>query len=142
MVKQINVFLENQFGRLAEVTENLRRNNIDIRALYIADTTDYGILRMILDKPDEAMKLLTDAGFTVSATSVIAIAIPDVPGTLDTSLALLTTNNISLEYLYAFVGRSSTDAVAVIRVDDSAQTVKLFEENNIKVLSSSEVYGI
>ena len=142
MVKQINVFLENQFGRLAEVTENLRRNNIDIRALYIADTTDYGILRMILDKPDEAMKLLTDAGFTVSATSVIAIAITDVPGTLDTSLALLTTNNISLEYLYAFVGRSSTDAVVVIRVDDSAQTVKLFEENNIKVLSSSEVYGI
>ena len=120
----------------------MRRNNIDIRALYIADTTDYGILRMILDKPDEAMKLLTDAGFTVSATSVIAIAIPDVPGTLDTSLALLTTNIISLEYLYAFVGRSSTDAVVVIRVDDSAQTVKLFEENNIKVLSCSEVYGI
>lgn len=142
MVKQINVFLENQSGRLAEVTEALRQNEIDIRALYIADTTDFGILRMILDKPDEATKVLSEAGFTVSMTSVIAIAIPDVPGTLDRALALLSDNKISLEYLYAFVGRHSTDAVVVIRVDDVEQTLKIFEENKVKVLSASEVYGI
>lgn len=142
LVKQINVFLENQSGRLAEVTRALADNDIDIRALYIADTTDFGILRMILNKPAEAQKVLSDAGFTVSQTPVIALAIPDVPGTLDTALGLLSDSGISLEYLYAFVGRSSSDAVVVIRVDDEEGTLKLFASNGVKVLSAGEVYGI
>lgn len=142
MVKQINVFLENQSGRLAEVTETLAKNKIDIRALYIADTTDFGILRMILDKPQEAQIVLTQAGFTVSSSSVIALAIADVPGTLDAALAVLSKNNISMEYLYAFVGRASSDAVVVIRVDNPEQALKVLHENGVKVLSSEEVYGI
>ena len=77
LVRQINVFLENQSGRLAEVTKTLGDNDIDIRALYIADTTEYGILRMILDKPEKAVDILTQAGFTVSSTPVIALAIAD-----------------------------------------------------------------
>ena len=77
LVRQINVFLENQSGRLAEVTRTLGQNNVDIRALYIADTTEYGILRMILDKPDQAVDILTKAGFTVSSTPVIAIRVSD-----------------------------------------------------------------
>ena len=141
-VKQINVFLENQSGRLAEVTDSLSKANIDIRALYIADTTDFGILRLIVDKPSEALIVLQKAGFTVSQTSVIALAIPDKPGTLDEALAVLTENKISMEYLYAFVGRASSDAVVVIRVDNAEEALDHFHSKGIKVLSPEEVYGI
>ena len=141
-LKQLNVFLENQSGRLAEVTEALSKADIDIRALYIADTTDFGILRLIVDKPSEAVIVLQKAGFTVSQTSVIALAIPDKPGTLDKALAVLSENNISMEYLYAFVGRASSDAVVVIRVDSAEEALNHFHANGIKVLSPEEVYGI
>ncbi|MBO7453241.1 MAG: acetolactate synthase [Clostridiales bacterium] len=141
-VKQINVFLTNQSGRLAEVTDSLAKADIDIRALYIADTTDFGILRLIVDKPSEALIILQKAGFTVSSTAVIALAVPDKPGTLDKALSILTEHNISLEYLYAFVGRQSSDAVIVIRVDNAEEALGYFHENGIKVLSPEEVYGI
>lgn len=142
LVKQISVFLENKSGRLAEVTKTLSENHIDIRALYIADTAEYGILRMIVDKPDEALKLLAAAGFTVSSTNVIAIAVADKPGTLDKSLELLSVNNISVEYLYAFVGRASTDAIVVIRVENPAETVEILQKSGIRVIESREVYGL
>ncbi len=141
-VKQINVFLENQSGRLSEVTEVLSKADIDIRALHIADTTDFGLLRIIVDKPNEALIVLQQAGFTVSKTSVIALAIPDMPGTLNKALTVLSENNISLEYLYAFVGRASSDAVVVIRVDNAEEALEYFHANGIKVLSPEEVYGI
>jgi len=141
-VKQLNVFLENQYGRLAEVTGNLTKANIDIRALYIADTTAFGILRMIVDKPDDAINVMQEAGFAVSLTDVIAIAIPDKPGTLDRALGVLSENEISLEYLYAFVGRASSDAVVVIRVDNYESALKILNDNDVKVLSAEEVYGI
>ncbi len=142
LVKQINVFLENQSGRLAEVTRTLGENNIDIRALYIADTTEYGILRMIVDKPEAAVEILTKADFTVSSTPVIAIAIADKPGTLDHALSVLTEGALSLEYLYAYVGRTSNDAVVVIRVHDPSLALQKLGEAGIRVLSSEEVYGI
>ncbi|SEW16626.1 Uncharacterized conserved protein, contains tandem ACT domains [Ruminococcaceae bacterium KH2T8] len=141
-VKQINVFLENESGRLAEVTAALKKNKIDIRALYIADTTEYGMLRMLVDHPDEAQIILQSLGFTVSQTSVIAVAIPDTPGTLDKVLEILSSNDISLEYLYAFVGRASADAVVVIRVDDNKKALDEFEKAGVKVLDDKEVYGI
>ena len=142
LVRQINVFLENQSGRLAEVTRTLSENDIDIRALYIADTTEYGILRIILDKPEKAVYLLTAAGFTVSSTPVIAIAVADKPGTLDHALSILSEGSISLEYLYAYVGRTSDDAVVVIRVQDPQLALQKLAEAGIRVLSSEEVYGI
>ena len=141
-VKQINVFLENQSGRLSEVTAALSEADIDIRALYIADTADFGILRLIVDKPSEALIVLQKAGFTVSKTSVIALAIPDKPGTLDKALNVLSDNGISLEYLYAFVGRASSDAVVVVRVDNAEEALGYLHESGIKVLSPEEVYGI
>ena len=142
LVRQINVFLENQSGRLAEVTKTLGDNDRDIRALYIADTTEYGILRMILDKPEKAVDILTQAGFTVSSTPVIALAIADKPGTLDHALSILSQGSLSLEYLYAYVGRSSDDAVVVIRVQDPELALTKLEEAGIRVLSSEEVYGV
>ena len=141
LVKQISVFLENKSGRLAEVTRTLRSNRIDIRALYIADTTEYGILRMIVDKPDDAVALLKENGFTVSTTNVIAIAIEDTPGTLDIALEILSDNAISVEYLYAFVGRTNADAIVVIRVENPEKAIDVLEKEKIRVIGSKEVYG-
>ena len=141
-VKQINVFLENEPGRLAEVTAALSEAKIDIRAVYITDSTTYGMLRMIVDQPDEAKIVLMNKGFTVSISHVIAVSLKDVPGTLDKVLKLLSDNSIQLEYLYAFVGRLSTEAVVVLRVDDRVKTMEIFEQNNIPVIDDKEVYGI
>ena len=141
LVKQISVFLENKSGRLAEVTKTLGSNSIDIRALYIADTTEYGILRMIVDQPEKALQALTDSGFTVSSTNVIAIAIEDHPGTLDQALETLSEGSISVDYLYAFVGRSSTDAIVIIRVENPQLALDKLKQTGIRVLSSKEVYG-
>lgn len=141
-VKQINVFLENEPGRLAEVTAALSEAKIDIRAVYITDSTSYGMLRMIVDQPDEAKIVLMNKGFTVSISHVIAVSLKDVPGTLDKVLKLLSDNSIQLEYLYAFVGRLSTEAVVVLRVDDRVKTMEIFEKNSIPVIDDKEVYGI
>lgn len=141
LVKQISVFLENKSGRLAEVTRTLRESSIDIRALYVADTTEYGILRMIVDRPEEALDTLSAQGFTVSATNVIAIAIPDRPGTLDDALEALSDAGISVDYLYAFVGRLSTDAIVIIRVENPQTALEKLEQTGIRVLSCQEVYG-
>ena len=141
-VKQINVFLENEPGRLAEVTAALSEAKIDIRAVYITDSSTYGMLRMIVDQPDEAKIVLMSKGFTVSISHVIAVSLKDVPGTLDKVLRLLSDNNIQLEYLYAFVGRLSTEAVVVLRVDDRTKTLEIFEANKIPVIEDKEVYGI
>ncbi len=141
LVRQISVFLENKSGRLAEVTHILREHQIDIRALYIADTTEYGVLRMLVDRPDDALRVLSDNGFTVNSTNVIAIAIADEPGRLDQALETLTRSSISVEYLYAYVGRLSTDAVVVLRVTDPELALVKLQEAGVRVLSSQEVYG-
>ena len=141
LVKQISVFLENKSGRLAEVTRTLKDQQIDIRALYIADTTEYGILRMIVDQPEKAQEVLSKAGFTVSSTNVIAIAIADRPGTLDDALETLSSGSISVDYLYAFVGRSSDDAIVIIRVENPQLALQKLEEAGVRVLDSKEVYG-
>lgn len=141
LVKQISVFLENKSGRLAEVTRTLGSNNIDIRALYIADTTEYGILRMIVDQPEAAFEVLSANGLTVSTTEVIAIAVADHPGTLDNALEILSEGEISVDYLYAFVGRASTDAIVIIRVEKPLLALTKLEQAGIKVLSTKEVYG-
>ena len=141
-VKQLNILLENEPGRFAEVTSALSEAKIDIRAVYITDSTSYGMIRMLVNQPDEAKIVLQSKGFTVSISHVIAVALKDVPGTLDRVLTVLSDGQIQLEYLYAFVGRASTDAVVVLRVDDREKTLKIFEENDIKVLDDKEVYGI
>jgi hypothetical protein len=142
LVRQISVFLENKSGRLAEVTRTLRDHQIDIRALYIADTTEYGILRMIVDRPEDTVRILSESGFTVNSTNVIAIAIADVPGMLDQALETLSVSGISVDYLYAYVGRASTDAVVVMRVENPDLALTKLQSANVRVLSTKEVYGI
>lgn len=142
LVTQISVFLENKSGRLAEVTRTLSANQIDIRALYIADTTEYGILRMIVDQPVKAQDVLTTQGFTVSATHVIAIAVKNVPGMLDEALEILCEGSISVDYLYAYVGRLEGNAIVIIRVQNPQLALEKLEKAGIRVLSTQEVYGV
>jgi hypothetical protein len=142
LVKQISIFLENKSGRLAEVTRILGTNDIDISALSIADTTDFGILRLIVNKPEKAEEILKDNGFTVSCTSVIAIAVADRPGGLALALDILDREAIGIEYMYAFVGKSSDEALVILRVEDPDRAIESLTRNNVRVLSSSAVYEL
>ena len=116
-IKQISVFIENRHGRLTEFTKLLGKNDIDLIALSIADTTNFGILRAIVSDNDKALKISRDAGFTANLTEVLAVAVPDVPGGLDGVLQLLSDNDIFIEYLYSFVRRVGNDAIIIFRVD-------------------------
>ncbi len=141
-IKQISVFLENKCGRLASVTRTLGNHEINIRAFSIADTTDFGILRLIVNQPEEAYRVLRSEGFTVSITDVIAVQIPDRPGGLADILELMQEAGVNIEYMYAFVEKVSLDALAVFRVESVAAAIKLMRERGIKVLSGSEVYNL
>jgi len=141
-VKQISVFLENKSGRLAKVTDVLGSNNINIRALSIADTSDFGILRLIVNKPDEAYKILKEAGFTVSSTDVIAVEVSDQPGGLASVLKILEAASVNIEYLYAFLEKSSQDALVVFRVEQVDEALKVLESKGINVLKGEEVYQL
>ncbi|MCX7923230.1 MAG: acetolactate synthase [Clostridia bacterium] len=142
LVKQISVFLENKSGRLAEVTKTLGSNNIDISALSIADTTDFGILRLIVNKPELAEGILKESGFTVSCTNVVAIAVADEPGGLAAALEVLDSESIGIEYMYAFVGKTSNQALVILRVEAPEKGIEELTKNNIKVLTSEEVYKL
>ncbi len=133
-IKQISVFLENRAGRLAKVTQVLKEGNVNIRALSIADTSDFGILRMIVDHTDKAYEILKANDFTVSSTDVIAVAIEDKPGGLGKILAVLNNVGINLEYVYAFLGKSGQKAVMICRVERPDDAIKALQKANIQVL--------
>jgi hypothetical protein len=141
-VKQISVFLENKSGWLAEVTGALGENKINIRALSIADTTDFGILRLIVNNPDLAHKILKERGFTVSVTEVIVVEVVDEPGGLADILGILRGVEINIEYLYAFVQKESKAALVVFRVEQLDETIRALQENSIRILSEQEVYTL
>lgn len=137
LIKQISVFVENKEGRLAEITETIAKAGVDIRALSIADTTDFGILRLIVDKPHETEKVLRDSGFTVSVTSVIAVGIDDVPGGFAKPMRVLANAHIDVEYMYAFISRDTKKAYVILRVDDNATATKVLEEAGIVLLDEN-----
>lgn len=141
-VEQISVFLDNKAGRLSEVTDVLAKAGINMSALSIADTTHFGILRLIVNRPDEAEKVLKESGFTVSKTDVLAIAIDDTAGSLAGALRMLTDSGISIEYIYAFVTRKADRAMVVLKIEDEARAVELFKANGVRVLTESEVSGL
>lgn len=143
LVKQVSVFLENKFGRLADVSRILGENSIDIRALSIADTTEYGILRIIVDKPDYAVQVLKEKGFSVRTTEVIAVSVADKPGGLLQTLEVLKNASIPIEYMYAFIGNIEQDkAIVILRVDDTQKAVRTLQENNIEIYPSAKIYNL
>ena len=139
VVKQLSVFIENKSGRLVQITEILGKNQIDIRAVAIADTTSFGILRLIVDDPDRAKMVLREAGFTVSITEVIAISIEDEPGGLSKALRVLSNAQISVEYMYAFLSREDKTAYVIFRVEDNDEAVQALRKAGIVCLSSEDI---
>ncbi|MCE5251829.1 ACT domain-containing protein [bacterium] len=141
-VKQISIFIENRSGRLREVTEVLGGNGINIRALSLADTSDYGILRLIVDRPDKALEVLKQANFTLSETDVIAVEVKDKPGGLSDVLAILGNAGINVEYMYAFVEKSSNNAVVIFRIEDIDAAVSALKKNDVTILDNKQVTKI
>ncbi|MBE5039658.1 ACT domain-containing protein [Ructibacterium gallinarum] len=141
-IKQISVFMENRPGRLAEITQVLSDNNIDMRAINIADTTDFGILRMIVDDAEKAEKVLRENNMTASVTDVLAVSIDDTVGAFSKVIALLKEENISIEYIYSFIGEKSAKAVIVIKTNDAERSFQLLQQGGIHVLSSDDLNNL
>ncbi len=141
-IKQISVFLENKKGRLFEALNALAQAGINIRALSIADTSDFGILRMIVNDPEKAKSALENAGFTTKITSVLAVGVKDKPGGLAEVLKILYENDINVEYVYAFVEKSEESALVVLRTNNLEKTIDLLQEKGIKLLDSKTIESL
>ncbi|APG26901.1 amino acid-binding protein [Syntrophotalea acetylenivorans] len=141
-VQQISVFIENRAGKLAQATAALGKAEVNIRALSLAETSDFGILRLIVDRTDVAKKALTEEGFTVDKTDVVAVQVPDRPMGLAHILHILDEAKITVEYLYAFVERCGDHAVIIFRFDDSEQAIAALTSNDVEVLSAEAVYSM
>jgi len=140
--EQISVFLENKAGRLAEVTGILSEANVNIRALALADTSDFGVLRLIVDDNIKAVESLKNRGFTVGKTDVVAVEVEDRPGGLHRLLDMLNKAGTNVEYMYAFVQHSGENAVMIFRFDNIDEAIKVLEEHNVKVINGKEVYTL
>jgi hypothetical protein len=141
-VEQISVFLENKPGVLEFVTRVLKDAGINIRALSLADTSDFGILRLIVNDISTAEKALQANGFTVRRTHVVAVEVPDRPGGLHGILAALLKKNINVEYTYAFVDRSGENALIIFRFDRTDEAIEVLKESGITVLPGERVYRL
>jgi hypothetical protein len=141
-VIQISVFLENKKGRLADVTKVLADNNINIRALFIADTSDFGILRMIVDKPKKAFEVLKNNAFTVRENDVVAVEVKDSPGGLAEVLAILSEADMNVEYLYCFVDDKIDAAIDIMRVADVDTTIQVLQKAGVRLISPENLHEV
>ena len=137
-IQQLSIFLENKPGRLAEVTSTLTKGGINMHALSLADTSDFGILRLIVSDSAKARDLLKQNGFTVSLTTVIALEMSHNPGGLNDVLQIFKENDVNIEYMYAFV-HNHTAATLVFRTDDGDKAIKILNENKIRLLTEAEI---
>ena len=141
-VEQLSVFVENKPGKLLEALEALADAKIDMRALSLADTADFGILRVIVDKPEHTLKVLSEAGFLVKSSNVLAVVIGDEPGGLAMVVRILADVSVNIEYTYAFVAHSKDKAYVILRVDDNDTAIEVLKKNNITLLTDKELYGM
>jgi hypothetical protein len=140
--EQISVFLENKAGRLCEVTGTLAAAGVNIRALSLADTSDFGVLRLIVNDTAKAKQVLKDRGFTVGKTSVVAVEVPDRPGGLHEILEVLQKAGTNVEYMYAFVQQTGSNAVMIFRFDNPDEAVKVLERNGMRIIDGQRLYGM
>jgi hypothetical protein len=141
-IKQISVFLENRSGRLAGVLGILSGVGANIRALSLADTNDFGILRLIVDKPEESLAALKAANFTVRSTDVLAVEVPDRPGGLQSILQVLSAADVNVEYMYAFVTRKTEKAVVIFRFEDADDALAALKDAGVSVLDADTVHEL
>jgi hypothetical protein len=140
-VEQISIFLENKPGGLDKVTRILRDADINIRTLAVADTSDFGIVRIIVNNVETATRILKENGFTVSRTTVVAVEVPDRPGGLHSILEVLAKANVNIAYMYAFVEKSGENAVMLFRFDEQDQAIDALVKNGINVLPGEKLYS-
>ena len=141
-IDQISVFVENKPGKLVEVIELLGTKGIDLRALSIADTSDFGILRLIVDQPAKALEVLREADCVTSVNKVIAVSVDDTPGSLAKVLRILSDEGISVEYVYAFITHEAGRAYVIIRVEDNDKAIGVLTAKDIKLASAGELYDL
>jgi hypothetical protein len=140
-IRQISVFIENKVGRIMEITEVLGRSGVNIRALSLADTSDFGILRMIVNDIDRAMAVLKESGFIVKESAVVAVEVPDRPGGLAAVLRLLGEKGINVEYMYAFFEQPQNKALLIFRFENPDEAVRILLANGMNV-ASGETLGV
>lgn len=134
MLQQLSVFVENEIGSLARVTTVLKENAINIRAISAFDSPDYGIMRLVVDQPIDAKRLLNEQGFAVKVTEVIGIELKDQPGDLNRVLCALSKESLNLNYIYSFVLRANQAPLMVLNTDDVKATLQVLKKNEIKVI--------
>lgn len=139
-VEQISIFLENKPGALENVTQLLKDADINIRSLSLADTSDFGILRLIVNDTNKALRVLNDNGMRVSRTSVVAVEVPDRPGGLHSILEVLAQHGINVEYLYAFIEKSGENAVIIFRFDSPDDAIAILQKKGFTVLPGEKLY--
>lgn len=138
-LKQLTIFVENKQGTLVDITDILAKNNVNMRALSIADTQDFGILRLIVDNNDVATKALQDAGYLIKMTDVVGVKIGDQPGKLSKALEVLDEAKINMEYLYAFMARTEKHAYVVLRVADNDAAETALEDAGFHMITDADV---
>jgi len=141
-VKQLSVFVENKPGKLMEALEALAESGIDLRAISLADTSDFGILRAIVNRPDHAYEVLSESGFLVKTNNVLAVVIGDKPGGLASVVRLLSEAKVNIEYTYAFVAHSRDHAYVILRVDNNNEAVDVLNKNEVTLLTEKELYSM
>ena len=141
-IKQLTVFVENKQGAVIPITDILSKNNINIRALSIAETQEFGILRLIVNDVVSAEKMLTEAGYLIKVTDVVGVKIGDAPGKLTEALKVLSENKINLEYLYAFMARTEKHAYVVLRVQDNVQAEQALENAGFHMITDADVHKL
>ena len=132
LLKQISVFLENKSGQLLQIVNVLAENKVDLRALSIAEAQDYGVLRMIVDKPDVTLSILKEQGWVCRANEVLAVTVPDEPGSLTKILNVLADNDVNMVYTYAFLSGTQGKACIVLRVDDNAAAEEMLKDAGVE----------
>ncbi len=138
-IKQLSIFVENKAGTVSDIAKNIADAGVSIRALSVADTQEFGILRLIVSDVDKAKDVLSENDCVVSVTKVIGVQIPDVPGGLSEVLALMSENGINIEYLYAFITISGQHAYVVLRVEDNEKAVEVLSKAGIKLVSQEDI---
>ncbi|WP_461463052.1 ACT domain-containing protein [Methanobrevibacter sp.] len=141
-IKQLSIFLTNQKGKLYNVLNILAENNINIRALSLTDTSEFGILRLIVDDPDKGQEILEKNNYTIKISSAIGVELNDVPGGLSSVLKVLNDNNINLDYLYAFTHENSDKAILFLSTHDLDLLINVLKDKSIKIVPSEEIYSL
>ena len=141
-IKQLSIFVENREGTLVNVTDAIAAANVDIRAMSVADTNEFGIFRLIVTDYDKAKAALEDANCFVSITEVVGVAVEDEPGALAKVVKILANNNINIEYMYAFITVSRKYAYVVLRVADNDAAEKILSENGVKLVDESDIASL